>query len=221
MTDLERALYPFLDAEAPIADPAAVLEHVRRSILVKSAEVEALRAAMLERHAGDLARAAALLAASFASGGKVLAFGNGGSATDAQDLVHDLLEPPDPAWRALPAIDLGAGAAVLTAVANDVGFEHVFLRQVVAFGEAGDVAVGFSTSGESRSVLAAFAEARRRGLRTIGFSGNEGGRMAEPGVLDVVVVAPSSHVPRIQEAHATASHALLEMLQAELAERAP
>jgi len=226
--DATGGLYPFLE-RGPGREPGAeggpsatellrlrdeLLAEVRDSTLRKAEEVTRLRARMWERHGEQVARAARLVAASFRQGGKVLAFGNGGSATDAQDLLSDLADPPVPGWRPRPAICLVDDRGVLTAVANDVGFDHVFARQVIAFGEEGDVAVGFSTSGTSPNVLEAFDEARRRGMATVGFTGNEGGRMAEPGALDAVVVAPSTHIPRIQEAHATAYHAMLHLVHA-------
>jgi D-sedoheptulose 7-phosphate isomerase len=207
--DPQSLLYPFLGSEP--TDPAPVLAEVRASALRKAADIVALRAALWERHAGDLAAAARLLAAAFRAGRKVLAFGNGGSATDAQDLVADLVAPPVAGWCPLPALDLARDTAVLTAIGNDVGFENVFSRQIIALGEPGDVAVGFSTSGESPSVLAAFERARGLGLRTLGFSGSGGGRMAATG-LDLCVIVPSSDIPRIQEAHATACHTILSLL---------
>lgn len=216
MIDSTGGLYPFLEGETE--DPAGVLAEVRASTLAKAADVTALRTALWERSGEDLLRAARLLARAARGSGKVLAFGNGGSATDAEDLVRDLTDPPLPHWRAVPALTLEGDRGILTAVGNDVGFENTFLRQVIAYGEEGDVAVGFSTSGESGNVLLALREARKRGMVTVGFAGYEGGRMAAPGVVDVVVVAPSTHIPRIQEAHATAYHAMLHILQALLAE---
>lgn len=219
----EEELYPFLvedgaTGDASGADAAPVLEDVGSSTRKKADDVTRLRERLWERHADDLVRAARLVAGALEAGGKVLAFGNGGSATDAQDLVMDLTEPPVDGWSPFPAIDLTADHGVLTAVANDVSVESVFVRQVIAYGDAGDVAVGFSTSGESENVLQAFRQARERGMTTIGFAGFEGGRMAEEGFLDVCVIAPSSYVPRIQEAHATAYHAVLEMTRALLGE---
>ncbi len=215
-------LYPFLrEGAAAEVDPGPVLAEVRASTLRKAEDVAELRAATWARSAAALARAARLLAASFRAGGKVLAFGNGGSATDARDLVSDLVQPARPGDRPLSAVDLTRDAGVLTAVGNDVGFEAVFLRQIIAYGAPGDVAVGFSTSGESPNVLAALRTARERGLRTVGFAGYEGGAMAErveAGELDALIVAPSAHIPRIQEAHATAYHALIAMTRHLLAE---
>jgi D-sedoheptulose 7-phosphate isomerase len=205
-------LYPFLGDEPVDAGP--VLAEVRGSTLQKSRDVSALRRALWDRHGDDLGTAAHLLAEAFAEGNKVLAFGNGGSATDAQDLVADLTAPPDQRWQPQPAMDLTQDVAMLTAVGNDVGFESVFVRQIIAHGQPGDVAVGFSTSGSSPNVVAAFAQAKRQGMRTIGFAGYDGGRMAEPGLVDSLIIAPSTYIPRIQEAHASAYHIVLCMMQA-------
>lgn len=214
MSRSAESLYPFLGEGT--TDPEPVLLDVRQSTLKKVADVVALRRATWERHADDLVEAARIVARAATVGRKVLTFGNGGSATDARDLAADLSHPP-PGGHAVPALDLTRQISTVTAVANDVGFERVFVRPVIAFGETGDVAVGFSTSGESGNVIAALETAKGRGLSTIGFAGNAGGRMAEPGFLDVCVVARSAYVPRIQEAHATAYHAMVEMARAALA----
>lgn len=219
----QEELYPFLAGEAADrggadgVDPESVLEDVRGSTLQKSRDVTELRTALWETEADHLVEMARILARAFSEGHKVLAFGNGGSATDAQDVVADLIGPPEPAWRTLPAIDLTRDHGVVTAVSNDVAFRNVFVRQVIAYGEPGDVALGFSTSGESENVVAAFEEARKRRMKAVGFAGFDGGRMGEEGFLDVCVVAPSHYVPRVQEAHATAYHAVLGMVQAILA----
>lgn len=210
MSEEFQDLYPFLGSEPTDAEP--VLADVRQSTLQKDRDVRELRSALWEEHAADLVRAVRILAEAFRNGGKVLAFGNGGSSTDAADFVSDLLAPPRPDWRPLPALDLTRDTGVLTAVANDVNVASIFVRQVIAHGREGDVAVGFSTSGESQNVLDAFERARSMGLHTVGFAGQKGGSMAREGFLDAVVVAPSDYIPRIQEAHATAYHALLAML---------
>jgi D-sedoheptulose 7-phosphate isomerase len=147
--------------------------------------------------------------ASLEAGGTVLAFGNGGSATDAEDLVADLRAAPH-GWPHRRALDLSADAAILTALANDVGPEVLFLRQLIAHGREGDVALAFSTSGGSANIIAALAEARRRGLETIALVGYDGGSIAAERLADHVILAPSQYVPRIQEAHATAYHLLVE-----------
>jgi D-sedoheptulose 7-phosphate isomerase len=193
-------LYPFLGERETDAD--AVLEDVRRSILMKAEEIGALREQTLTEGRPALLAAAEALRA----GGRVLALGNGGSATDAMDLVADL----QAAGR--PAIDLTGDPAILTAIANDVGIEAVFSRQVIAYGRPGDAVVALSTSGGSGNVIAALTEARRRGLLTIAFVGYDGGRIAAERLADHVIVTRSQHIPRIQEAQASAYHVLCEMI---------
>jgi D-sedoheptulose 7-phosphate isomerase len=212
--DLE-SLYPFLYAGA--ADLDAVLEQVRQSTAAKAAEAVALRELVAEREADRLAACAQAMARSFATGGKLLAFGNGGSSTDAQDLVTTFMHPGGDA-RPLPAISLTSDVAVVTALANDVGFEVVFARQVAAWGRPDDVAIGLSTSGGSANVLRGFEEASRRGLLTIGLAGYDGGKMAEADTIDYLFVVPSSSVHRIQEAQTTVYHVLWELTQQALAE---
>jgi D-sedoheptulose 7-phosphate isomerase len=192
-------LYPFLGERE--TDEDAVLEDVRRSILMKAEEVGALREQTLgEGRATLLAAADALRAA-----GRVLALGNGGSATDATDVVADLQA------GGRPAIDLTADPAILTAIANDVGVEAIFARQVIAYGRPGDALLALSTSGGSGNVIAALGEARRRGLVTIALVGYDGGRIAAERLADHVVVTRSQHIPRIQEAQASAYHVLCEL----------
>ncbi len=198
-------LYPMLDNEAA-ADPDAVLTDVRASVVAKAAEIAALRRRTLDDNAAALAGAVTALRERFAAGGRLLALGNGGSATDAMDLVADLRA----AGR--PALDLTEDTAVLTAVANDVGVEAMFARQVIAHGRRTDALVAFSTSGGSANVLAALAEARRRGLMTVALVGYDGGRIAAEGLADHVIITRSEHIPRIQEAQASAYHALVRAL---------
>ena len=197
-------LYPFLDERE--SDLDAVLEDVRRSVLMKAREVGALREQTLTDNASVLVAAADAVRSSFERGGKLLALGNGGSATDAMDVVAD--------FRASgrPAIDLTEDPAILTAIANDIGIEAIFSRQVIAYGGDGDVVLALSTSGNSGNVIHALAEARRRGLATIAMVGYDGGRVAGEELADHVVVTRSEHIPRIQEAQASAYHALRELV---------
>ena len=197
-------LYPFLDERE--SDLDAVLEDVRRSVLMKAGDVGALREQTLTDNESVLVDAAAGLRARFERGGKLLALGNGGSATDAMDVVAD--------FRASgrPAIDLTEDPAILTAIANDIGTDAIFSRQVIAYGARGDGLVALSTSGNSGNVIEALAEARRRGLVTIALVGYDGGRVAADGLADYVVVTRSEHIPRIQEAQASAYHALRELV---------
>ena len=219
--DFTRELYPFLYARAEgDAEPvAALLASVRSSTLAKCAEVVALRRELLSEYEEQLGNAAAAMADRFANGGKLLAFGNGGSATDADDAAIDCMTPPRAEWRALPALSLPADSATVTALANDVGLENVFARQLGAVGDRGDIALGISTSGNSGNVVAAFTEARRHGLLTIALTGYDGGAVARTGAVDFCFVARREFVPRIQEGHATLWHTLLELVHGALATR--
>ncbi len=207
------SLYPFLYSGK--TDMSAVLEEVRRSTVAKAEEIMELRRVISERDGARLMSCAADAAARFAAGGRLLAFGNGGSATDAQQLVTTFLNPGGDA-RPLPALGLAADTSVVTALCNDIGVDVVFARQIAAFGRRNDIAVGLSTSGNSENLLRAFDEASRRGLLTIGFAGYQGGKMAEMGSIDYLFVAPSSSVHRIQEAQTTVYHILWELTLAEL-----
>jgi D-sedoheptulose 7-phosphate isomerase len=211
-------LYPFLAEQE--SDLDAVLADVRASIAAKADETAALRAQTVHDGAAALDAAAAALRARLDAGGALLALGNGGSATDAMDAVADLRTPPatparrgSGAWPARRALDLTADSAILTAIANDVGTEAIFARQVIAYGGERDALLALSTSGNSTNVIAALNEARRRGLATIAFVGYDGGRVASERLADHVVVTRSEHIPRIQEAQATAWHVLRELIE--------
>jgi D-sedoheptulose 7-phosphate isomerase len=232
------SLYPFLYSGT--TDLAAVLEQVRQSTVAKAEEITELRRVISVRDGARLMACAADAAARFAAGGRLLAFGNGGSATDAQQLATLFLNPggsvsadtvsadADPAdtpsastARPLPALGLASDTSVVTALCNDIGVDVVFARQVAAFGRRDDIAVGLSTSGNSDNLLRAFDEASRRGLLTVGLAGYEGGKMAELDSIDYLFVAPSSSVHRIQEAQTTIYHVLWELTQHALAQAGP
>jgi len=202
------ALYPFLYEGSTDID--AVLEQVRASSAAKIAEIGELRRAAGARDAERLARCAAGAAARFAAGGRLFAFGNGGSATDAQQLATLFLNPGDGA-PPLPAFGLANDTSVVTALCNDIGVDVVFARQLAAFGTRNDIAVGLSTSGNSGNLVRAFEEAGRRGMLTIGLAGYDGGKMAELDSIDYLFVAPSASVHRIQEAQTTIYHVLWEL----------
>ena len=207
-------LYPFLSESE--TDLGSVLDDVRESVVMKARETEALREQTVRDGAEALRAAACALRRVFEHGGMLLALGNGGSATDAMDIVADLSRPlPGGAGAARRALDLSADPAIVTAIANDIGPQAVFTRQVIAYGGAGDALIAFSTSGDSRSVADALVEARRRGLVTIALVGYDGGRVAADGLADHLIISRSQHIPRIQEAHATVSHLLRELIEAE------
>jgi D-sedoheptulose 7-phosphate isomerase len=217
MTDAQsrglQTLYPFLYADDG-RDLAAVLAEVRRSTAEKADEIVALRRAVAQRDGARLAACATAMAARFAAGGRLYAFGNGGSSTDAQEVATTFLHPP--VGRALPALSLTADIAVVTALSNDVGFDVVFARQIAAFGRSSDIAFGLSTSGGSTNVVRAFAEAGRIGMLCVGLAGDAGGKMAELDTIDYLFVIPSPSVHRVQEAQTTVYHVLRELTQAAL-----
>lgn len=210
-SEYDRLFYPFLfeGGQSSIED---VLSQVRYSTIEKCREVIALRRATLEGASEQIVTAGRAMARAFASGATLFAFGNGGSTTDAQDFVTELLNPPFASWPPLPAIALTNDIAVVTAVGNDVGFDNIFSRQIIALGGAGDIAFGVSTSGNSTNVLFALAQARKQGLLTVGLAGYDGGKMLHSPSVDICINAPSDHIPRIQEAQATVYHALLEVI---------
>ena len=197
-------LYPFLGEDE--SSLTAVVDDVRRSALMKAQEIGSLREQTLTENREELISTAEALRSSFDRGGKLLALGNGGSATDAMDIVADLRA----ARR--PAIDLTEDTSILTAVANDIGIEAIFSRQLFAYAVEGDALLALSTSGNSANVIMALTEARRRNLVTIALVGYDGGRIGGEGLADHVIVTRSEHIPRIQEAQASAYHALCELV---------
>ena len=203
-------LYPFLTQQETNLDD--VLDDVRKSMLLKADEVVALRAQSLTEGCETLLTAARVLRERLDAGGRLIAIGNGGSATDAMDVVADFHTPlyGGPARRAL---DLTEDTGIITAVANDIGTEEIFQRQVIAYGREGDVLLALSTSGNSLSILEALKEARKRKLVTIAFVGYDGGNVAAQGLADHIVVTRSQNIPRIQEAQASVYHVLRELVE--------
>jgi D-sedoheptulose 7-phosphate isomerase len=217
-SDAMESLYPFLYSDQ--ADLSAVLEQVRASTVAKVQEIGELRRTVCARDGARMAGCAQQMAARFGAGGRLFAFGNGGSATDAQQLATLFLNP-DRGLRPLPAFGLANDTSVVTALCNDIGVEVVFARQLAAFGGRNDIAVGLSTSGSSANLLRAFDEASRRGMLTVGLAGYDGGKMAELDSIDYLFVAPSSSVHRIQEAQTTIYQVLWELTLAALAPLRP
>ncbi|MDQ4004336.1 MAG: SIS domain-containing protein [Actinomycetota bacterium] len=200
-------LYPFLGkGEQQLKE---VVKVVQGSMLQKMEEVNGMRAAAAETEASAISETAAAISERLGRGGKIIAFGNGGSATDANDLVADCVAPP-PGMEPIPAVSLSAEPANITAIANDIGSEAIFTRQLIAHARPeDDVAVGISTSGGSANILHALAEARKRGLLTVGIVGYDGGRIVGERLADHAVVVRSDYIPRIQEVQASVYHVLL------------
>jgi D-sedoheptulose 7-phosphate isomerase len=203
-------LYPFLGGKEQQLEE--VVEEVQGSMLQKMEEVNGMRAAAAETEVDFISVIAAAVGERLDRGGKIIAFGNGGSATDANDLVADCVAPPS-GFSPIPAVSLSAEPANITAIANDIGSEAIFARQLIAHARSEDVAVGISTSGGSANILAAFAEARRRGLLTVGIVGYDGGRIVSERLADHAVVVRSDYIPRIQEVQASIYHVLRGLIE--------
>ncbi|HEV8186839.1 MAG TPA: D-sedoheptulose 7-phosphate isomerase [Pyrinomonadaceae bacterium] len=162
-------------------------------------------------HSDDVERAASMIAGSLSSDHKLLIFGNGGSAADAQHIAGELVNRFLQQRRGLPAIALTTDGGVLTCIANDVGFEKVFARQVEALGNEGDVCLAISTSGQSANVIAGCEQARSQGIKVIGLLGCDGGKIAP--LCDLALIVPTNDTQRIQETHNLVGHILCELIE--------
>lgn len=160
---------------------------------------------------------AAVILNAYKNGRKVILFGNGGSAADAQHIAAELLGKYYLKRRSLSAIALTVNTSSLTAISNDYSFYKVFSLQIQAIGEEGDIAIGISTSGDSKNVIQALKIAKKKGLITIGFTGKDGGELRS--IVDYCLQVPSSDTPRIQEAHITVGHIICEIIEKDLFSR--
>jgi D-sedoheptulose 7-phosphate isomerase len=211
------SLYPFLSTSR--SDDDALLGEVQASTVAKANEIAELRDRCCTQYGDELVTCARELADRFDAGGRLFAFGNGGSSTDAAQLAALFLGGAA-GCQPLPAMCLTDDTALITALANDVGVEVIFARQLAALAGPHDIAVGLSTSGNSANLIRAFDEASRREVMAVGFAGYDGGAMAEAHTLDHVFVVPSASVHRIQEAQTTLYQVLWELTHEELAGRA-
>ena len=164
----------------------------------------------------SIARVSEVSLAAIKSGNKLLLFGNGGSAADAQHIAAEFVGRFAFDRPALPALALSVNTSCLTAIGNDYGFEQVFSRQLEALARPGDVAIGFSTSGNSPNVLHAISTAKKMGLQTVALTGTPGGKLKQAADLDHCVCVPSSETPRIQECHILIGHIVSELVEQEL-----
>jgi len=204
-------LYPFLGQKKQ--ETSSIVGDVADSILMKVRDDTALRSRLATEEAQHIAATARAIHERIARGGKLILFGNGGSATDANDWAFDCVLPPA-GHRKIPAISLAMEPANITALANDVGTEVIFVRQLMAQARPEDVAVGISTSGGSRNIVMALEEARKRKLLTVALLGNDGGEIARRGLADFPIIVRSDYIPRIQEVQASAYHIILEAMEA-------
>ena len=177
-------------------------------------ESAAVKVAMSDRDADTICRIADAIVAAYRAHKKVIMFGNGGSAADAQHIVAELLGRFQLSRPALPALALTTNSSVVTAIGNDFGFENVFSRQIEAWAQEGDVVIALSTSGTSRNVLAAVTAAKRRGALTVALTGGTGGALT--GAVDLALIVPASSPQRIQEAHITVGHVICSLVETAL-----
>lgn len=205
------------DAHPWLADQHDVDARFRAAVADKLAASQAAAQALVATQTDELIAVANVLANCFRAGGRLFTMGNGGSACDAAHIALEFSHPVTAGRRALPAIHLGADAAMITAVANDVGIEFVFARQLQAQARAGDALIGVSTSGNSANLLAAFEQGARMGLTGIALSGAGGGAAAVHEGVAYRLVVPSDSVHRIQETHVLIYHILWDLVHAALA----
>jgi D-sedoheptulose 7-phosphate isomerase len=208
-------LYPFLHGKAQ--DEKKLDAALLQSVADKAADSRDTNARFFAEHGQALVAAARTIAGVYRGGGRLFAMGNGGSSCDAAHIAVEFNHPITAGRPALAAINLGADIAMITAVGNDVGFENVFLRQLVAQARAGDGLIGVSTSGNSPNLIAAFAKAKEIGLATVGLGGGDGGQMRQAGTLGHCLVVPSSSIHRIQECHVAIYHILWDLVHTLLA----
>lgn len=213
LDNFSRSFYPFLHEEKSESD--SLLNDLGFSVLEKARESVEVKTQFFAENKDTILAASLALARSFSRGRKLLVCGNGGSATDAQHIAVEFMHPITVGRKALPAICLTNDIAMVTAVANDVGFDDVFTRQIIGLGVEGDVFLGISTSGNSKNLLHGFATARRLKLVTIGFAGSDGGEMSAMragGLLDYCLVVPTASIHRIQETHVALYHIMWDMV---------
>jgi D-sedoheptulose 7-phosphate isomerase len=210
------SLYPFLHGKAQ--DAGSLDAALLHSVIEKAADSRDVNARFFAEQGAALVAAARAVAGVYRGGGRLFAMGNGGSSCDAAHIAVEFTHPVTTGRPALPALNLTADVAMLTAVGNDVGFEHVFARQVIAQAHPGDGLIGVSTSGNSPDLIAAFATAKKMGLVTIGLAGGDGGAMTRSGMVDHPLVVPSHSIHRVQECHVAAYHVLWDLVHTLLAD---
>jgi len=203
-------LYPFLGKEKQ--ETLDVVAHVADSIQMKVRDDAALRARVAREETTKIGAAAAAIRDRIERGGKLIIFGNGGSATDANDWAIDCIMPP-PGYESIPAVSLSMEPANISAIANDVGTELIFQRQLIAHARPDDVAIAISTSGGSKNIVMALEEARKRQLLTVALVGYDGGEILRRGLADFPLIVRSDYIPRIQEVQASIYHLIRETLE--------
>jgi D-sedoheptulose 7-phosphate isomerase len=203
-------LYPFLGQEKQ--ETGDLISEVAASIRLKVQDDSQLRARVAGEQAEQISSAALAIHDRVLKGGKLILFGNGGSATDANDWAIDCVLPPA-GYRPVPAVSLSLEPANISAIANDVGTDVIFLRQLIAHGRPEDVAIGISTSGGSRNIIMALEEAHKRNMLTVALLGYDGGEIKRRQLADFPIVVQCDYIPRIQEVQASIYHIIRETLE--------
>ncbi|WP_025038305.1 D-sedoheptulose-7-phosphate isomerase [Bradyrhizobium sp. DOA9] len=211
-----KGLYPFLHGQQQ--EPARLDAALMLSVEEKARDSRETNARFFAENAAVLVAAAKAIADVYRNGGRLFSMGNGGSSCDASHVAVEFVHPITAGRPALAATNLVADLAMISAVGNDLGFEHVFVRQIVAQGRKGDALIGISTSGNSSNLMAAFAKASEMGIVTIGLAGGDGGKMKSAGMLDHCLVVPTTSIHRTQECHVTAYHILWDLVHTLLAD---
>lgn len=213
--DILHGLYPFLNDQP--ASPARLDKELLESVRLKAEASLAVKRAFFAAHGERVVEAGKAIAEVYRRNGRLYAMGNGGSSCDAAHIAVEFLHPVTAGRPALPAVNLDADVAMLTAVGNDVGFDHVFVRQVIAQARTGDGLIGVSTSGNSSNLLRAFEKAKELGLTTLALSGGNGGLMARSAAIDHCLVVETDSIHRVQECHVAIYHILWDLVHTLLA----
>ncbi|MBL4756725.1 MAG: SIS domain-containing protein [Rhizobiales bacterium] len=208
-------LYPFIDGKPQ--DAAAMKNALLESVRQKAADHVTIFESYFNKNRENIIDAAHLIAGTYRGNGRLFTMGNGGSSCDAAHVAVEFLHPVTAGRPALTAINLTADVAMMTAVSNDVGYDHIYVRQIIAQGREGDCLIGMSTSGNSNNLLRAFSKARDMGLATIGLAGMSGGEMADAG-LDACLIVETDSIHRIQECHVATYHILWDLVHTLLAD---
>jgi D-sedoheptulose 7-phosphate isomerase len=208
-------LYPFLDPQG--VAPGRLDQELLESVRLKAEDGLVVKRAFFATHGERLIAAAKALADVYRRTGRLFSMGNGGSSCDAAHIVVEFLHPVTAGRPALPAINLDADVAMITAIGNDVGFEHVFVRQLIAHARPGDAVIGITTSGNSQNLLRAFEKAKELNLTTIALSGGAGGAIATTPAVDHCLVVETESIHRVQECHVVIYHILWDLVHTLLA----
>ena len=211
-----KGLYPFLHGKAQ--DPAKLNAALLHSVAEKARESRDTNERFFGEQAPTLVAMANAVAGIYRQNGRLFSMGNGGSSCDASHVAVEFVHPITAGRPALAATNLVADLAMISAVGNDLGFDHVFVRQIIAQGRTGDGLIGISTSGNSTNLISAFVKAKEMGLVTLGLAGGDGGRMKTSGAVDFCLIVPTSSIHRTQECHVTAYHILWDLVHTLLAD---